>query len=105
MSENDYNWFDHLSDQYSMLMVLKNSNVELDDIHCPDIIYGSGASEISLDENDVLSFYTKASILHYLGYFGFMMVPDRLKTKWMKERYKEEVNTQTIPVNRIMRLE
>lgn len=105
LNEKDYQWFDHLSDQYSMLMVLKNSGVELDDIHCPDIIYGSGASEISLDEKDVLSFYTKASILHYLGYFGFMMVPDRLKTKWMKERYKEEVNTRTIPVNRIMRLE
>ena len=105
LNEKDYKWFDHLSDQYSMLMVLNNSGVELDDIHGPDIIYGSGASEISLDENDVLSFYTKASILHYLAYFGFMMVPDRLKTKWMKERYKEEVNTKTIPVNRIMRLE
>ena len=105
LSENDYNWFDHLSDQYSMLMVLKNSNVELDDIHCPDIIYGSGASEISLDNNNVLSFYTKASILHYLGYFGFMMVPDRLKTKWMKDRYTEEVHTNTIPVNRIMKIE
>lgn len=105
LNEKDYQWFDHLSDQYSMLMVLNNSEVELDDIHCPDIIYGSGASEISLDDNDVLSFYTKASILHYLGYFGFMMVPDRLKTKWMKERYKQEVDTKTIPVNRIMRLE
>jgi hypothetical protein len=88
-----------------MLMVLKNCKVELDDIHCPDIIYGTGASQISLDDNNVLSFYTKASILHYLGYFGFMMVPDRLKTKWMKDRYTQEVHTNTIPVNRIMKIE
>jgi hypothetical protein len=89
-NNQDINHFDTLSDQYALMRCLLNSGVELAALDCKDILYGKYACSVGIINNEI-SIISNTNILHYLGPYAYLFLPDRLKTTKMRQKYNDTI--------------
>jgi len=89
-NNQDINYFDTLSDQYALMRCLLNSGVELAALDHKDILYGKYACSIEIINNEI-SIISNTNILHYLGPYAYLFLPDRLKTTKMRQQYHDMI--------------
>ena len=89
-SEGDYNYFDKLSDQYSLMNALLASDIELKALSFKDILYGILACNIKV-KNEQIIIKPNTNILHYLGPYAYLFLPDKLKNEEMRKQYRNKI--------------
>lgn len=91
LSGKDYEYFDKLVDQYSLMNCLLHSNIELKSLDTKDILYGKLACNINIHNNHNIEIKSNTKILHYLGNYAYLFLPDYLKNQKMKDKYQEKI--------------
>ena len=94
-NERDYIYFDKLSDQYSLMNCLLNSGIELKPLDTKDILYGILACNVAI-ENQILNIKPNTNILHYLGPYGYLFLPDKLKNEEMRHKYVDKIKQEPL---------
>lgn len=96
LSEQEYLWFDNLSDQYSLMNTLINSNINIQPLDIKDICYGIIACNIEKYNDKEIKINFNTNILHYLGPYAYLFLPDRFKTQEMRQRFTEKIQEPNI---------
>lgn len=95
LNNQDFLYFDKLSDQYSLMNCLLKSGVELMPIDGKDILYGILACNIEI-KNEQIEIRSNTNILHYLGPYAYLFLPDRLKNEQMRQKYREKIKQKPL---------
>lgn len=95
LNNQDFFYFDKLSDQYSLMNCLLKSGIELRPIDSKDILYGILACDIEI-KNEQIEIKPNTNILHYLGPYAYLFLPDRLKNEQMRKQYREKIKQNPI---------
>jgi hypothetical protein len=74
---------------------LLNSGIELKPLDTKDILYGILACNITV-ENKILNIKPNTNILHYLGPYGYLFLPDKFKNEQMRHKYADKINQEPL---------